>query len=978
MSRHEQPRGGSAASSGRDEYRDSERSRDGYRDREKDQDRYRERGRERGRDRDRDRDRDRSGPHQQQRDGPADRYHPYRRQSPPRRPADGSAPFQPQVAATNGSGQSDRNGSSSSSQQQHSASSTLPSTAGSSSASAAAPSASSSTAEAKKRSAPPPRSSAATADAAKQAEADAAQQKPVFLTRKQREALALQRLEEERLKREEERRQQEQSMQQLIKPQTAAASPVSSTSSSSSRRERDSARGRDERREVKKTAEEELREREMALLKAQHLGQRLDGASKGKTAAERAGLGGKSKFHFEWSSADDTSCDPYALYERRHESALLFGRGFVGGVDRRMQRKEQQALEDIVKKRLQDTLKHEERKEGEEEDSAASGGSAGDGSADMVKGESDGQVQRRSTSRQRDDGKDAAAVRAAAPSALLPRARADKEALVMAAERHWSQKRLEEMTERDWRIFKEDFEIATRGSRVPPPLRDWKESGLPPILLDTLDKLRYRQPTPIQRAAIPVGLMNRDVIGIAETGSGKCFARGTQLRLYSGDLIAVEHIVGGELLMGDDGTARTVTPGSLTPRGSRDVLYTIRPSWEGAEPFTVNGDHILVLAVNKRPWISAEPRQGLTLMWWACWFELDTANVVRLRRRRYDSEQRALDEVEILTADWEPLEWEVSVRGFLAAQYAVRHVCKLMAAEAVTFVNPQLPRLSHVLGVVLGQQPTQAQVDWAAWYLGVWLTGGSTFCADISQGDPPQGQPGSHWEIFEELHRYQLLFGEQVTQQEKELSTAGRRMYEVKFGPPGGNIGSSTSVALRLLTQYGLIDDKHVPQAWLCDTLDVRRRIFAGIMDGDCWRAAENTRYEISAKELRVAQGYKLLGASLGLRTGAIRQQTSVDKRTGQSYGSHCQSFSGDMHRISLHMVCSDKKAPQPGDAGYVVPDKDSRCYGFSITQQPVGEYFGFAVHGGSNRRFLLGDFTITHNVSRTARTRRPRSSCRS
>lgn len=31
----------------------------------------------------------------------------------------------------------------------------------------------------------------------------------------------------------------------------------------------------------------------------------------------------------------------------------------------------------------------------------------------------------------------------------------------------------------------------------------------------------WQDPTPIQRQAIPIGLQNRDVIGIAETGSGK-------------------------------------------------------------------------------------------------------------------------------------------------------------------------------------------------------------------------------------------------------------------------------------------------------------------------------------------------------------------------------------------------------------------------------------------------------------------------
>jgi ATP-dependent RNA helicase DDX23/PRP28 len=36
---------------------------------------------------------------------------------------------------------------------------------------------------------------------------------------------------------------------------------------------------------------------------------------------------------------------------------------------------------------------------------------------------------------------------------------------------HWSQKPLDKMTERDWRIFKEDFNITTRGTSTSPRVK---------------------------------------------------------------------------------------------------------------------------------------------------------------------------------------------------------------------------------------------------------------------------------------------------------------------------------------------------------------------------------------------------------------------------------------------------------------------------------------------------------------------------
>jgi ATP-dependent RNA helicase DDX23/PRP28 len=103
-------------------------------------------------------------------------------------------------------------------------------------------------------------------------------------------------------------------------------------------------------------------------------------------------------------------------------------------------------------------------------------------------------------------------------------------------DKHWSEKPLEMMKERDWRIFKEDFNISTRGGGIPLPMRSWAESGLPHRLLEVVEQVGYKEPSPIQRAAIPIALQTRDLIGVAVTGSGKTASFILPLLVYISDL----------------------------------------------------------------------------------------------------------------------------------------------------------------------------------------------------------------------------------------------------------------------------------------------------------------------------------------------------------------------------------------------------------------------------------------------------------
>merc|ERR1719275_265204 len=62
------------------------------------------------------------------------------------------------------------------------------------------------------------------------------------------------------------------------------------------------------------------------------------------------------------------------------------------------------------------------------------------------------------------------------------------------------------------------------GENPPKKIDTFKEANLRDILLENIDKSGYKKPTPIQKYAIPIVQAKRDLMGCAQTGSGKTAA----------------------------------------------------------------------------------------------------------------------------------------------------------------------------------------------------------------------------------------------------------------------------------------------------------------------------------------------------------------------------------------------------------------------------------------------------------------------
>lgn len=63
-----------------------------------------------------------------------------------------------------------------------------------------------------------------------------------------------------------------------------------------------------------------------------------------------------------------------------------------------------------------------------------------------------------------------------------------------------------------------------QGHGVPRPVTTFEEAAFPDYIMGTIRAQGFKAPSPIQSQAWPVALSGRDVVAIAQTGSGKTIA----------------------------------------------------------------------------------------------------------------------------------------------------------------------------------------------------------------------------------------------------------------------------------------------------------------------------------------------------------------------------------------------------------------------------------------------------------------------
>ncbi len=268
---------------------------------------------------------------------------------------------------------------------------------------------------------------------------------------------------------------------------------------------------------------------------------------------------------------------------------------------------------------------------------------------------------------------------------------------------------------------------------------------------------------------------------------------------------------------------------------------------------------------------------------------------------------------------------DVSVRDWLGWAKSRKHLYKLFRAPVPEFqsgLRGQLEIPPYILGVLLGD-------------------GGLKFCLCVTTADP---------EIVSEIRKYAKSVGNTLG-----IEPAGGKSKTYIF-KSRGYVGCKGSMLHQTLTYLGLrgagSETKYIPWEFKVASIKDRLELLAGLMDTDGHYTTGG--YDFISKSKKLAEDVVFLSRSVGLAAYVKPCRKSSQNGTEGTY--YRVSISGNCEQIPCRIARKKCKSRRQ--------KKDVLRTGFRVEHVGENDYYGFSLDGDG--RFLMGDFTVTHNTGKT------------
>ena len=407
------------------------------------------------------------------------------------------------------------------------------------------------------------------------------------------------------------------------------------------------------------------------------------------------------------------------------------------------------------------------------------------------------------------------------------------------------------------------------------------------------------------------------LFGYGLSGSGKCHGADTPIIMYDGTIKKVQDIQVGDLLMGDDSTARRVF--SLA-RG-RDIMYEVT-NIKG-ESYTVNSEHILSLKYTGRKQLKDRPDRHSFILHWFNKEKIgfDSKTFSYKNKNKEQVEQEVKEFTETVKDD---LYVDIPIKRYLSLS---NHFKDFLKGYKVPVEFPH----------------RDLEID--PYMIGFWLGDGTASQPEITNQD------STIIKYFKEnLQQYKCYLQYQSNKGTNNMTY--RINGEKSNGCKGGN-----NYFLNILKKYNLINNKHIPHIYKCNSREQRLKLLAGILDADGSYDRKKRTFEFSQSldHEQIMDDVIYLCHSLGFACYKNKKKTSWTYLGVKNYGEAWRiSITGEgIEKIPT--LCPRKQAEPRRQI------KDVLVSGIKVKELPEDDYYGFEIDG--NHHYLLGNFTVTHNT---------------
>ena len=419
-----------------------------------------------------------------------------------------------------------------------------------------------------------------------------------------------------------------------------------------------------------------------------------------------------------------------------------------------------------------------------------------------------------------------------------------------------------------------------------------------------------------------------------------CHAKGTKIMMYDGTCKNVEDVNVGEQLMGDDSQPRNV----LQLAGGYSDMYKVIPI--KGDPYVVNGDHILCLKATKIGSLSFREKLNI---YDVHWHERDENGypVHKAKNFPYKYEGKQIYRKGVTYYEDKDEAYQAALEFYENIQQTEEFIKQGDVIEIP--VRVYLERLSKIgkgnyFGYRVAVDYPEKEIELDPYLLGYWIGDGHSAGTAITTMED------------EVVDYYQQKVDEMGLVMRKGESRGKAATYYIKGG-------ENKNSFLKALQDYGLINDKHIPYVYKCNSRDIRLKVLAGIIDSDGHYQKSMKQYEITMKSEKVIDDIVDLCRSLGYACYKKKcKKTCTNGKNGPVEGTYyrIQIFGNGLEEIPV--LLERKKGEKR------TMNKNPLLYGIKIEKVNDDNYYGFHLDG--NHRYLLQDFTVTHNTGGNGKTK--------